>query len=81
MANGLYTPNEIAVMTDDALDELLSHYADTGNTEGVQRVQEELWTRQADREAEAAWEAEQEHRQIMHDEMIDDALARDGRWG
>lgn len=34
-----------------------------------------------DDEAEQAWEAEQDRQQIMHDEMINDELAQDGRWG
>lgn len=34
-----------------------------------------------DRETELAHEAEQDRQQQLHDEMIDDALAQDGRWG
>lgn len=81
MSNGLYTRDEISRMTDDALDELLGYYGDTGNAEGVQRVTDEQGARQDDRLAEMEWEAEQERQQIMHDEMVDDMLARDGRWG
>lgn len=79
MANGLYTRDEISRMTDDALDELLSYYGDTGNAEGVQRVTDEQGMRQDDLEAQQAeieWEAEQDRQQRLHDEMIDDALAR-----
>jgi hypothetical protein len=85
MANGLYTPAEISRMTDDALDELWSHYVDTGNSEGAGLVHDEQMSRrddlEADHELEMEHEAEQERQQRMHDEMIDDALARDGRWG
>ena len=85
MANGLYTAREIAVMTDDALDELLSHYSDTGNAEGVRLVQDEqrdriAWLEEY-REDEAEHEAEQDRQQIMHDEMINERLIEDGRWG
>lgn len=30
---------------------------------------------------EAEWEARQEEEQIRHDEMINDKLIQDGRWG
>lgn len=78
---GLYTRAEIECMTDTALDELLSYYQDIGNSEGVLRVADELAAREDDREAELEWEVEQDYQQRLHDEMIDDALARDGRWG
>lgn len=81
MANGLYTRDEISCMTDDALDELLSYYQDTGNTEGALRVADELGAREDDRMAELDHEREQEWRQIMHDEMINEKLIEDGRWG
>lgn len=79
--NGLYSRDEISVMTDSALDELIGHYRDTGNYEGVQRAQDELDVREDDRAAELEHEMEQERQQIMHDEMINDMLAQDGRWG
>lgn len=78
---GLYTRAEIQCMTDDALDELLSYYQDIGNDEGVSRVADELAAREDDRMAEEEHEAEEAYRQQLHDEMVDDALARDGRWG
>lgn len=80
-----YTRKEISVMTDDALDELLSYYQDKGNTTGALMVADELGAREDDRmaeqEAEMAHEAEQERQQIMHDEWLDYTLAQDGRWG
>lgn len=36
---------------------------------------------ETDDEDDEAWEAEQDRQQIMHDEMINDKLAQDGRWG
>jgi hypothetical protein len=30
---------------------------------------------------EAEWEARQDEQQILHDEMINDKLIQDGRWG
>lgn len=79
MANGLYSRDEISRMTDDALDELLSYYGDTGNAVGAERVRDELQARDDDREL--AHEAEEAYQQQLHDEMIDDMLAHDGRWG
>lgn len=70
MANELYTRDEISRMTDDALDELLSHYNDTGNAVGAERVRDEMQARDDDRAAEMEWEAEQDRQQIMHDEML-----------
>lgn len=81
MSNGLYTRDEIACMTQDGLDELLAYYQDKGNTEGVQRVQDELDTRWDDAEAEMEHEQAEAYKQQLHDEMIDDALTRDGRFG
>jgi vacuolar-type H+-ATPase subunit C/Vma6 len=81
MSNGLYTRDEIACMTRDALDELQGYYADKGNAEGVQRVQDELDSRYYDELAELEHEQEEARKQQLHDEMIDDALTRDGRWG
>ena len=70
--NGLYSVREIGVMTDAGLDELLSHYQDTGNTEGMRRVTDELDSREDDRQARAEleYELEQERLQAQHDEMI-----------
>jgi hypothetical protein len=85
MANGLYTRDEIARMTNDALNELWGYYVDKGNSEGAGRVHDEQMARQddrlADQEIEMEHEAEQERQQRMHDEMVDDMLARDGRFG
>lgn len=91
MANGLYKASEIACMTSDALDELMSHYSDTGNAEGVRLVQRELddraeaaeiaYTDELIRLEELEWEAEEARRQQLHDEMINDMMAQDGRWG
>lgn len=44
-------------------------------------AEEELAREQAEADIELAHEAEQERQQILHDEMIDDMLARDGRFG
>ena len=80
VAKGLYSRREIGRMTNDALDELLSYYNDTGNSEGAQRVQDELAERAQDdedyAEAEAAYDAEQDRQQMLHDEMINDAAVR-----
>jgi hypothetical protein len=46
---------------------------------GMELIEAELDRRAA--EAELAHEAEQDRQQVMHDEMIDDAMAQDGRWG
>lgn len=81
MAKGLYTRDEIACMTQDGLDELLGYYADTGNVEGMQRVMDEQETRHDDRMAEMEHEAEQERKQQLHDEMVNDMLIEDGRFG
>jgi len=85
MANGLYKASEIAVMTDDALDELLSYYSDTGNAEGVSMVRAEIAEREDDRAAAREEEYEHELReaeeQRKHEEMIDSMLAENGRWG
>ena len=78
---GLYTRAEIECMTDTALDELLSYYQDIGNSEGVSRVADELAAREGDREAELEWEIEQDHQQRMHDEMINDMMIEQNRWG
>lgn len=85
MTDGLYSRDEISRMTDDALDELMGYYSDTGNAEGMQRVTDEQGARQDDLEAqeqaELEWEAEQDRQQIMHDEMIDSMIAEGGRFG
>jgi hypothetical protein len=81
MAKGLYTRDEISRMTPDALDELLSYYQDKGNAEGVQRVQDEQQAREDDRLVELEHEAEDARQQQLHDEMVNDMLAQDGRWG
>lgn len=81
MANGLYSRDEISRMTDDALDELLSHYNDTHNVEGAERVRDEMQARDDDREAEYEHELAEYERQRQHDEWLNETLIEDGRWG
>jgi hypothetical protein len=71
MAKGLYTRDEIACMTANALDELLSYYQDTANVEGVLRVTDELGAREDDREAELEREIAEAEAQRLHDEWLD----------
>lgn len=77
----LYTARELHLMSDDALDELLEYYQDKGEHDHADDVQQEIHERADDREAEAAYEAEQERQQQLHDEMVNDMMATDGRWG
>jgi hypothetical protein len=84
MASELYTATEISRMTNDALDELLSYYQDKGNGLGAEMVQDEITTRyddDMDDSMEAMHEAEQERKQQLHDEMVNDMLIEDGRFG
>jgi hypothetical protein len=84
-SKALYTEAELDRMTDDALDELLSYYQDKGEHDHAEVVQRVIEQRADDlvaiEEDELAHEAEQERQQRMHDEMVDDMLTRDGRWG
>lgn len=76
----LYTGAELDRMTDDALDELLEHYEALGEHEHAESVQHVIDERQdvyEDRcaEDEQAYEAEQDHQQRLHDDMVDSMYA------
>jgi hypothetical protein len=79
----MYTATEISRMTDDALDELLADYQDKGHAQGAEMVQDEITARCDERlaEAELEYEAEQERKQMLHDEMINERLIEENRWG
>lgn len=59
-AKGLYSVREISRMTNDALDELLEFYGDTGNVVGYRRVEDEIDARAYDESDPASYANSQE---------------------